>query len=541
MLVAVAFLSVLSVAFASLRHTGSIAFPVDDGYIYSNYVASAVQGHAFSYNPGETSGGITGLGWWILCTVAYVLLAPFHDLLGALGPPAVSLDAPLSAQAAHLYLAAYLPGAVCLVATSLGVRRLALLALPAPANKQHARSVFCWLLAAMSGADLGMVWGAASGLEVPLSTALAIWAIYLLAKETRSGMLKWSLLLVAVMPWARPDLAIMGVAGVAWLACRAVAAGEPVGARRVLLRSCGVYLIALLAGLGLMSLVYYVGWGRPLPSSFYAKVGGLRLGGKFFSAAQELIVAGRTLPFATAGAALTGAIATWLPVRGAERQSPSVIEARWTSLLLLITSGLYVAGIMASLPWFGQEDRYLLPVHPLVLILAGLLVWRVARLLPVEALLSRSSVVAGGAIAVIVTLVGVNYVWATRDYVVQVRNISDAHIAPALWFAEHTPADSIVASEPIGAVRLFSGRRTVDLVGLTTPSTLGTYRDWPRSALALKAAGATYLLFYPRWFDGEHAPAWAIEEQRFVIPDNRVAGDDVIAIYKLDWARLPSP
>src|SRR5438128_2764621 len=81
-LVGVAVGCALAVGVASLRHTGSLAFPIDDGYIYSNYVLSASQGHLFSYNPGETSGGITSPGWYLLCTLAYLLLAPFHGLLG---------------------------------------------------------------------------------------------------------------------------------------------------------------------------------------------------------------------------------------------------------------------------------------------------------------------------------------------------------------------------------------------------------------------------------------------------------------------------
>jgi hypothetical protein len=133
------------------------------------------------------------------------------------------------------------------------------------------------------------------------------------------------------------------------------------------------------------------------------------------------------------------------------------------------------------------------------------------------------------------------YLWATRNYVVEVRNIRDAHILPALWIEGNTPPDSALASEPIGAVRLFSGRRTIDLVGLTTPATLGTYRDWPEAWPALEAAGATHLLYYPDWFDDGEPPAWAVEAQRFRIPDNRIAGSDVIAVYGLDWRRLTEP
>src|SRR5438876_1513032 len=134
LLALVALLSCSAVAAASLRHTGSVAFPIDDGYIYSNYVLAGAQGHFFTYNPGETSGGITGLGWYILCILSYWLLSPLHGLLGGLGPPIARADPELSRQAVHLSLSAYLPGVLCLAATAIGAYRLAAIP-PAPPPK----------------------------------------------------------------------------------------------------------------------------------------------------------------------------------------------------------------------------------------------------------------------------------------------------------------------------------------------------------------------------------------------------------------------
>ena len=79
------------------------------------------------------------------------------------------------------------------------------------------------------------------------------------------------------------------------------------------------------------------------------------------------------------------------------------------------------------------------------------------------------------------------------------------------------------------------GRSTIDLVGLTTPATLGTYADWPRAWPALRDVGADYLLYYPAWFGSEGPPPWAEEVARFTIPDNRIVGDSIIAIYRLRW------
>jgi hypothetical protein len=441
-------------------------------------------------------------------------------------------DGALAAQAGHLYLAAYLPGAALLVATALGVRRLAQLSLPSAPKASRARESLCWLLGASAGADLGLTWGAMSGLEVTLSTALVAWALATLLEDTRRGQLRWSLVWAALLPWARPELAVFAGAGVLWLLARALLRSGERG-RRAALVDAGLYALPAAGGLALMALVYWWGWGRPLPSSFFAKVGGLRLGSRSFSAAQELLIAGRALPFVAGGLALVGGLAGLLVREHGDEEDDSQ-RTRWAAGILLLGSALFLASVMLSLPWFGQEDRYLLPLHPPVIVLLGMLPALGLRLLRSDGWLDRRGVLPVVGAVVGALLVGVNYVWATRQYAVEVRNIEAGHVQPALWIRTNTPADAPIAAEPIGAVRLFSGRRTIDLVGLTSPATLGTYADWPRAWPILQSEGARYLLFYPAWFDPEGTPAWATEVARFTIPDNRIVGDEVIAVYRLE-------
>ncbi|HYO49994.1 MAG TPA: hypothetical protein VEW94_09090, partial [Chloroflexia bacterium] len=179
--------------------------------------------------------------------------------------------------------------------------------------------------------------------------------------------------------------------------------------------------------------------------------------------------------------------------------------------------------------------------HPFFIVQIGMLAWLAARRVPVERFLARRLVLPAAMAVVVLLLAAANYLWATRDYAVEVHNIEDAHVKPARWLAENTPPGSLVASEPIGAVKLFSGRRTIDLVGLTSPEMLNTYRNWPATWRALHDADAGYLLYYPAWFGREGPPAWAIERATFTIPDNKIAGDDTISIYELDWTRYSPP
>jgi len=169
-------------------------------------------------------------------------------------------------------------------------------------------------------------------------------------------------------------------------------------------------------------------------------------------------------------------------------------------------------------------------------------VWRLLDMLPIDRLFTTPIVRPLALALVALVLLATDYIWATRQYVVEVRNIRDAHITPSLWMRTNIPAGDLVASEPIGAIRLFSDHRTLDIVGLTSPVALGTYRDWPRAWDMLHSQSPSYFFYYPSLFPDGSPPAWATEVQQFPVPDNRIAGADPIAVYKFNWSRYsPAP
>src|SRR4051794_28870929 len=88
---------------AALGRTASWSFPIDDAYIYSNYVLSAGQGHLLQYNPGEPSGGVTSPGWFVLLWAGLPLTAPAGAGLTGLAPQVVrAADPALGALAGRL-------------------------------------------------------------------------------------------------------------------------------------------------------------------------------------------------------------------------------------------------------------------------------------------------------------------------------------------------------------------------------------------------------------------------------------------------------
>jgi hypothetical protein len=529
----IALLDGLLCARAGLGRTGSWSFPIDDAYIYANYVRGAETSGLFQYNPGEQSGGVTGAGWMLLLLVAHPLTGLLGDAPAGLAPAAAQAAMPATALAAgRLYLAAYGWGALLLAGAALACGWLAweiARALPPPA---------AWTAALLAGgallADQNVVWGAYSGLELSLSLLLIALAPATLLHEVRAGgpvwsqPLRWSLPAVALLPWARPELAVAGAAAVLWLAW-----GAARGRRSW--RTVAAYGAAVVAGLAALAAFYWWGTGYPLPSSFYAKVGGARLD-TLTAALQEWVLAGAWQPFALLGAAALGTgLLYWASRRAAPAPSRDPAPAGLPALCALA----YFVAMLVTLRWFGQEDRYIVPIHALTLPLAAGGIAVLAARLPAFRTPAAGRIWLAGAAAVALLALGVHIatlrVWAASDYALFIQNIEDAHVAPALWLAAHAAPGAVVAAEPIGAVRLFSGHPTVDIVGLTTPAQLGHYQDWPATHALLRARGAQYLLFYPRWWPTSNQPLpWAHEVQRFPVPDNRIAGDSLIAVYRLD-------
>jgi len=336
-----------------------------------------------------------------------------------------------------------------------------------------------------------------------------------------------------LLPWARPELAAVGLLLVAVTILLAL--------RRRCDRASVLRYLLIVVALGLaLPLIYLLGTGQPLPSSFYAKTGQLALfSPRFFQAGQQLIADGGG-PFLTlfATAALTGLLAL-LRARRAAPAFGLVVAAAALIIHTLATS--------AATVWYGQMERYLLPVFPLALLLVTAL-----PLLGLNLAFGESYTLQQGepppapaglkpqlsylALAIVIGIGLLLCREAATGYAIQVRNIADAHIAPAAWLTSHAAPDILIATEPVGALRLFSQRPTLDLVGLTTPAMLGHYGDWDYTWRYLHAQNAAYLLYYPKWFKDQIIPPWAKPVAIFPIPENRIAGSDEIVLYRLDWA-----
>jgi len=616
---------------AAAGRSGSWSFPIDDAYIYANYVRALQAGQPFQYNPGETSGGVTGPAWMFLLAAVQPLTALLGSMPATLAPRSVqAADPALALTAGRIYAGAYLLGTLGLAAAAAAVAWLAWECLRRLPGRAPALAAI--LAAAALLTDHHIIWAAYSGLELPLALALVPLIPATILHRMRSAecgvrsgdgadsrspsptqhaarstqhsspfRIPHSAFripfyaLPALLAWVRPELAIIGAVG---------AVGLVGGALRgcVARRTVAAYSAALHLGLGSLSALFLAATSRPLPSSFYAKVAPFVLA-DLPAALREWIAARAWQPFALLAAAALGLGLLWwadrrspvasrqssvggegsgvrgqgsgisnnsalntqhstlnTPARGsgvrgqgsvAGREPPvarnnSTLNTQHSTLntpalLPAIMAAAYLAAMLVALRWFGQQDRYILPSHTLLLPLAVAPLAVFATRPRSAAVLAR--VFAGrrsaglglvlAALALITHVVTVRQ-WAATDYALFVQNIEDAHVVPARWIADHTPPGAVVAAEPIGAVRLFSGRPTIDLVGLTTPAQLGHYGDWPATQRLLQARHAAFLLYYPAWWPAHRPLSWAHEQARFAIPDNRIAGAGIIAVYALD-------
>jgi hypothetical protein len=94
---------------------------------------------------------------------------------------------------------------------------------------------------------------------------------------------------------------------------------------------------------------------------------------------------------------------------------------------------------------------------------------------------------------------------SVADLAVSAAAITNQQVALGRWAAEALPKDALIGVNDAGAIAFYSGRRTFDVVGLTTP---GEARYWVAGAGSrfehyeklTKSELPTHFFIYPEWF-----------------------------------------
>ncbi|HUW81238.1 MAG TPA: hypothetical protein VMZ31_00410 [Phycisphaerae bacterium] len=434
----------------------------DDSYIYLGYVKRALTApHSlFSYNPGEYSGGTTGVLYYYLliavCGIARSLTWPLGiELSLLLGLYAT--NAALFLLTAHRYLRCW--RALTGESDRIGFLKLCTLFL-----------LFC--------AHPQFLWGVFAGMENPLAAFLVLLLLDWLVRRQPF----WrTVLLAALLCATRPELTIVlftiPIVGVlADARSRALRQPNAKGGRwglvRRILAAYGIWA----ACLGALIFPCYLTTGRLFPSalgtrvvlpplgSFSALMGRLQAmfgWSRYYWASEWLLLA-----YVSPVAALLFGLA----------------RRRWALLWVsFYPLAFFLLRAFLQLHDFNVEDRYvsyLWPLYAVILASWGNTVWQY-----MSRYFQRSGRLIGSLVGIGVLVVAV--LFPIREFLHRfdkhVGLMNTIVVEPSRWMRDNLPPTARVCMEPAGAIRVFTDFYLVDAVGLTTThrrSYQGNYLDF---------------------------------------------------------------
>jgi hypothetical protein len=466
------------------RIAGAAGLPLDDGWIHLQLARNLATGGGFAINPGEPVPASTAPLWSVALASLLVVGVPGLAAAKALG-------------------------LACGAATALATRRLA--------GAAGLRPGLAWG-AGLAVATLGrLVWGALSGMEVPLAAlcvATGAWAVAV----DRPGLGAAGLGLATL---ARPEAGLL-------VGLHVLSAGR---GREALRR--GAIALAILAPAIAFNLAT---GGRLVPASAAAKVEGGLLG-QTEGLRDAWAVAARQSP---------AFLVEWSGVLFRDHLAlPALVGvglvAGRAGRLRWMVAALLVHPIAAALvaPYRGpgfQSGRYSSHLLPLAAVVALLGLDRVLGWLP-----------GPGMRRLLVAFLLVGLAWrlpaGAEAYAWGVQNINAMQVELGRWVAARTPSDTLVALNDVGALSYYGRRRVIDLVGLATPEILPYRRQGEAGLLRyLGRRCPEYLVVFPAWFPELTARADLFRPVTEVtLAHNVVAGAATMTVYETAWHRDHRP
>lgn len=488
-----------------LDRAGGPAVPLDDAFIHFQYARRLTEGGFFAYVAGEGyTTGATSLLWPIL-------LAPFH----ALGLRDVSLiyAAWLLGTLAHAALAVEAmritkPLAGRTAAVGAGVMCMAFGPFAWFAWSGMETIPFAWLL--LRTARVGAAWGDDPRARTPAAHAQLI-ALGLLA------------------PLLRPEGALASLIAAAALG---LCPRGPRAASR---------LVALLplAGPLIPPLVHLAFAGHAVSSTATVKWlwGNPSYPGAAFTSAvldnlhlltMSLLNGGDWtsifLPEGSAAFIVAGLGATAYAAR--KRRVPF-----HAAFVLAVALGALVPCTYLSFLW--NRVRYLWPFAGAWFVMLACL----ARMIGDLARQMRPSrmFVTPLCVGLFAGALATHLPLSVRDLAQSARAIDRQQVALARWAAENLPPSALIGVNDTGAIAYLSGRRTFDVVGLTTEgearywvagagSRFEHYEKMPRDRLP------THFIVYPHWMGCEAMLGDALHEA--TVLDQSILGGDTMVVYE---------
>lgn len=445
-------ISVGSYLYSSWNLIG-IGFPLDDAWIHQTYARNIALLGEWSFISGQTSAGLTAPLWAFILSIGPAL---------NLGP----------------YIFTFILGWVLLwVLTAVGWRAIDLL-IPERPNWAMAGGV-------LMAVEWHMVWASVSGMETLLFIVLATSLLVRLIHKSQEY----------TSPSSWLDLgAVVGLA--AWVRPEAILFLAPIGF--VILFSYSIWWDRIKAGIfsgigtGLVFTPYILfnrwlanSW---LPNTFYAKQAEYSELIEFLPFWKRLLDQ-FGLPMIGVGFLLLPGFVYLLWQAYHNKKWAVIGVATWIVGHLILYA--------VRLPVIYQHGRYAMPVMPIYFLMGLAGVAQVIQLNSTE-LLKR---VVSRVWLVSIVLVTVLFWWqGAQAYARDVALINSEMVATALWVADNSEPEDLIAAHDIGALGYFAQRPLLDLAGLVSPEVIPFIRDEVRLESYLKAESPKYLVTFPNWY-----------------------------------------
>jgi hypothetical protein len=430
---------------------GWFYMPSDDSYIYLGYVKMALTKpyELFSYNPGEYSGGITGLLYYYFLLITSLLLRPFTFYLDS--PDALTLGAYISNGALFILFG--------------GLAKMTWTALKRdPGKSSLLESLFLFTLMC---ANYKFIWGFFGGLENPLAATLLILLSYLLL----SGKPVWmSVSAAAGLTMTRPELiVVMSLIPflAVYMARKSFFAEDGIIWKQALMKlgiACLLFGTLILAG----HLPLYIFTGQFFPSSLGTRV---KFVFAIFSVKSYIANIKYTLVetnywqsewhlFNYVMIALSGIMI--LLKRHRQKGLPVFIAGSLILLNFLVRASFGLTDL-------NQHDRYISYIWPIYAVFIPFSVYALLSE-PIEKLRALLKLKAVRAIAISI-LVSLSILFISsfqKEFDLDVKEMNEVAVNPSMWMAQNLEPGSRISMEQAGAIRLYTDLYLIDNVGLTT-------------------------------------------------------------------------
>jgi len=491
-----AILALLLFGVQEWRQAGSCGVPLDDSWIHFQFARNVATGHGFSYNPGDETPGSTSPLWVYLLAGVYRLTGEF-------------------------VLTAKVLGFLFLLVSVWGIYRIALLL-----DGDKRLAVLTALVTVISGR---LFWGALSGMEISLFTALTIAGVYVFVRYRDGSPASYlGSFILGLAALARPEGAalFLGMLCVyAWSIVRRRGhdAVRPTAGR--VFAGLALHLVIFSALVLPEVLFCHMTTGHPLPNTFYAKTAASQTAAAMllypakvaysFFCDQPLLFL--MLPFGL-----------WSILR-----KTMAGDRRWLIPLFWFIGFPLVNAVVNPVTWHhGRYWMFLIPFY-LLFSVHGLH-WICSRKL-LHAVPARMAI---GALSFVLSI-GILYHWS-EEYSRNVDNIQKMDVRMGRWLADHLPPEAVVAASDVGAIGFFSGHTIIDTDGLVTAEIIPYLREMGREkgvSEFLRRRKPDFVVAFVDEFQFLSTEADLFEPIFSIrVMKNTILGGEKMAVYEAHWS-----